>query len=388
MTVNMNSTGISNLAQIISEQGMAGLGSVFQVLLNQAMLIERDRYLGAASYERTETRTGYANGFKPKGLKTRIGTLDLSIPQVRDGEFYPTFLERGIRSERALSASLAEMYIQGVSTRKVSAIIEGLCGFQVSSSEVSRATLLLDEELVKWRQRPLKLFKYLILDARYEKVRQGGSVVDSAVLVAYGVDDKGIRHVLGTSVSISEAEVHWRSFLDSLVSRGLHGLLCITSDAHAGLKAAIRAVFPGVPWQRCQFHLQQNAQAYVPKQSMKAEVADDIRHVFNAPDRNEANRLLKLLVIKYEKTAPQLSEWMEINIQESLNVFALKKSHRKKMRTSNLAERVNRELKRRTKVVGIFPSAESCERLVTAVLIEISEEWETGKVYLCMAEEE
>lgn len=388
MTVNMNSTGISNLAQIISEQGMAGLGSVFQVLLNQAMLIERDRYLGAASYERTETRTGYANGFKPKGLKTRIGTLDLSIPQVRDGEFYPTFLERGIRSERALSASLAEMYIQGVSTRKVSAIIEGLCGFQVSSSEVSRATLLLDEELVKWRQRPLKLFKYLILDARYEKVRQGGSVVDSAVLVAYGVDDKGIRHVLGTSVSISEAEVHWRSFLDSLVSRGLHGLLCITSDAHAGLKAAIRAVFPGVPWQRCQFHLQQNAQAYVPKQSMKAEVADDIRHVFNAPDRNEANRLLKLLVIKYEKTAPQLSEWMEINIQESLNVFGLKKSHRKKMRTSNLAERVNRELKRRTKVVGIFPSAESCERLVTAVLIEISEEWETGKVYLCMAEEE
>lgn len=388
MTVNMNSTGISNLAQIISEQGMAGLGSVFQVLLNQAMLIERDRYLGAASYERTEKRTGYANGFKPKGLKTRIGTLDLSIPQVRDGEFYPTFLERGIRSERALSASLAEMYIQGVSTRKVSAIIEGLCGFQVSSSEVSRATLLLDEELVKWRQRPLKLFKYLILDARYEKVRQGGSVVDSAVLVAYGVDDKGIRHVLGTSVSISEAEVHWRSFLDSLVSRGLHGLLCITSDAHAGLKAAIRAVFPGVPWQRCQFHLQQNAQAYVPKQSMKAEVADDIRHVFNAPDRNEANRLLKLLVIKYEKTAPQLSEWMEINIQESLNVFGLKKSHRKKMRTSNLAERVNRELKRRTKVVGIFPSAESCERLVTAVLIEISEEWETGKVYLCMAEEE
>lgn len=388
MTVNMNSTGMSDLVQIISELGMTGLGSAFQVLLNQAMLIERDRYLGAASYERTEARTGYANGFKPKGLKTRIGTLDLSIPQVRDGEFYPTFLERGIRSERALSASLAEMYIQGVSTRKVSSIIEGLCGFQVSSSEVSRATKLLDEELVQWRQRPLKLFKYLILDARYEKVRQGGSVVDSAVLVAYGVDDKGIRHILGTSVSLSEAEVHWRGFLDGLVSRGLHGLLCITSDAHAGLKAAIRAVFPGVPWQRCQFHLQQNAQAYVPKKSMKAEVADDIRHIFNAPDRNEADRLLKLVVIKYEKTAPQLSEWMEINIQESLNVFKLKKSHRKKMRTSNLAERVNRELKRRTKVVGIFPSAESCERLVTAVLIEISEEWETGKVYLCMNEEE
>lgn len=384
MTVNMNSTGISDLVQIISEQGMAGLGSAFQVLLNQAMLIERDRYLGATSYERTESRTGYANGFKPKGLKTRIGTLDLSIPQVRDGNFYPTFLERGIRSERALSASLAEMYIKGVSTRKVSAIIEELCGFQVSSTEVSRATKLLDEEFVQWRRRPLKLFKYLILDARYEKVREGGSVVDSAVLVAYGVDDKGLRSVLGTSVSISEAEVHWRCFLDSLVSRGLHGLLCITSDAHAGLKAAIRAVFPGVLWQRCQFHLQQNAQSYVPKKSMKAEVAEDIRNIFNAPDRNEADRLLKLAVIKYEKTAPKLSEWMETNIHESLNVFTLKRSHRRKLRTSNLAERVNRELKRRTKVVGIFPSAESCERLVTAVLIEISEEWEMGKVYLVM----
>lgn len=386
MTVNMDATGISDLVQIISEQGMAGLGSAFQVLLNQAMLIERDRYLGATSYERTDTRTGYANGFKPKGLKTRLGSLDLSIPQVRNGDFYPTFLERGIRSERALSASLAEMYIQGVSTRKVGAIIEELCGFHVSSTEVSRATKLLDEEFIQWRQRPLKLFKYLVLDARYEKVRQSGSVVDSAVLVAYGVDDKGIRYVLGVSVSLSEAEVHWRGFLDSLVSRGLHGLLCITSDAHAGLKAAIRAVFPGVPWQRCQFHLQQNAQAYVPKKSMKAEVADDIRHIFNAPDRDEADRLLKLVVIKYAKTAPQLSEWMETNIHESLNVFKLKKNHRKKLRTSNLAERVNRELKRRTKVVGIFPSSESCERLVTAVLIEISEEWEMGKIYLLMDE--
>jgi putative transposase len=386
MTVNMNSTVLSDLVQIISEQGMDGVGGALQVLLNQAMVIERDRHLGAASYERNELRTGYANGFKAKGLKTRLGALELSVPQVRNGDFYPTFLERGIRSERALSASLAEMYIKGVSTRKVGAIIEELCGFQVSSSEVSRATKLLDEEFVQWRQRPLKLFKYLILDARYEKVRQGGSVVDSAVLVAYGVDDKGIRYVLGVSVSLSEAEVHWRSFLDGLVSRGLHGLLCITSDAHAGLKAAIRAVFPGVPWQRCQFHLQQNAQSYVPKISMRAEVADDIRTIFNAPDRDEADRLLKLIVTKYEKIAPKLSEWMETNVHESLNVFKLKKSHRKKLRTSNLAERVNRELKRRTKVVGIFPSAESCERLVTAVLVEISEEWEMGKIYLSMEE--
>ena len=213
---------------------------------------------------------------------------------------------------------------------------------------------------------------------------KGGSVVDSAVLVAFGVDDKGIRHVLGVSVSLSEAEIHWRGFLDSLVSRVLHGLLCITSDAHSGLKAAIRAVFPGVPWQRCQFHLQQNAQSYVPKLSMKKEVAEDIRIIFNASTREEADRLLKLAVIKYEKSAPQLSEWMDINIQEGLNIFNLKNTHRKKLKTSNLAERVNRELKRRTKVVGIFPSSESCERLVTALLVEISEEWGMGNVYLSM----
>ena len=384
MAMQVKDTKLSALAEIISAQGMEGLGSAVQILFNEAMLIERDRHLNAIAYERTESRTGYANGFKPKVLKMRLGALNISVPQVRDSDFYPSFLERGVRSERSLSVSLAEMYVQGVSTRKVSAIIEGLCGFQVSSSEVSRAAKLLDEELVQWRGRPLGLFKYLILDARYEKVRQSGSVVDSAVLIAYGVDAKGIRHVLGVSVSLSEAEVHWRAFLDGLVSRGLHGLLCITSDAHAGLKAAIRAVFPGVPWQRCQFHLQQNAQAYVPKQSMKTEVAEDIRIIFNASNRDEADRLLKLAVIKYEKSAPQLSQWMETNIHEGLNIFNLKNTHRRRLRTSNLAERINREIKRRTRVVGIFPSAVSCERLVTALLIEISEEWEMGKVYLSM----
>ena len=261
-----------------------------------------------------------------------------------------------------------------------------MCGFEVTSMDVSRSAKLLDEEFGQWRSRPLGQYIYLILDARYEKVRHGGSVVDSAVLVAYGVDAKGMRHVLGVSVSLSEAEVHWRAFLESIVSRGLHGLTLITSDAHSGLKAAVRAVFPTVPWQRCQFHLQQNAQAYVPKQSMKKEVAEDIRIIFNAPNREEANRQLKLTMTKYEKTAPQLSQWMETAIPEGLTVFHFKSSHRRRLRTSNLAERVNREIKRRTKIASIFPNAASCERLVTGVLIEISEDWETGKVYLSMEE--
>ncbi len=381
---NAHDTQLSSLAEIISEKGMDGLGSAIQMLINETMRIERDRHLHAEPYQRTESRQGYANGFKSKTLATRSGLLNLSVPQTRECDFYPSFLERGIRSERALMVSLAEMYIQGVSTRKVTHIIEELCGFEVTSMEVSRATKRLDGEFEQWRQRPLSRMLYLILDARYEKVRQGGSVVDSAVLAAYGVDEKGMRHILGVSVSLSEAEVHWRQFLESLVSRGLHGLISITSDAHSGLKAAIRAVLPSVPWQRCQFHLQQNGQAYVPKKSMKTEVAEDIRTIFNASNRDEADRLLKLTVTKYTTIAPDLSRWMEDNITEGLNVFSLRKAHQKKLRASNIAERVNREIKRRTSVAAIFPSAESCERLVTGVLIEINEEWQTGNVYLCM----
>lgn len=384
MAMGSNNTGLSSLAEVLSEKGLDGLGSAVEILINQAMRIERERHLNATAYERTESRNGYSNGFKPKQLHTRLGALKLQVPQVRESNFYPSFLERGLRSERALSLSLAEMYIQGVSTRKVSAILEEMCGFEVTSMDVSRSAKLLDEEFGLWRSRPLSQYIYLVLDARYEKVRQSGSVVDSAVLVAYGIDTKGMRHVLGVSVSLSEAEVHWRAFLESLVSRGMHGLTLITSDAHGGLKAALRAVFPSVPWQRCQFHLQQNAQAYVPKQSMKKEVAEDIRNIFNAPNREEADRQLKLAFTKYEKTAPKLVEWMEHAIPEGLTVFGFKNCHRRRLRTSNLAERVNREIKRRTKIASIFPNAASCERLVTGVLIEISEEWEAGKVYLSM----
>jgi putative transposase len=386
MAMQVESTQLSGLAEVLFEKGLDGLGSAVEILINEAMRIERARYLNAEPYERTEARSDYANGFKAKRLKTRLGALNLQIPQVREGDFYPSFLERGLRSERALHLALAEMYIQGVSTRKVTSILEELCGLEVTSMDVSRASKLLDEEFAVWRARPLGQFSYLILDARYEKVRQGGHVIDSAVLVAYGVDTQGLRHVLGVSVALSEAEVHWRSFLESLVLRGLHGLTLITSDAHAGLKAALRAVFPSVPWQRCQFHLQQNAQAYVPKQSMKKEVAETIRTIFNAPNRAEADRLLKMAMATYEKTAPQLSQWMEVHVPEGLTVFEFKSSHRRRLRTSNLAERVNRELKRRTRVASIFPNVASCERLITGLLIEISEGWESGKAYLSMEE--
>lgn len=373
---------VESVIEMLSSQGFDGMAQAMEVLLNEAMKIERSLHLKAQPYERKQDRSGYANGFKPKTVLTRLGSLDLHVPQVRECDFYPSVLERGLRSERALRLAVAEMYVQGVSTRKVKEITQALCGENISSSQVSRLSKLMDEELDKWRCRPLGAFQYLILDALYEKVRQDGCVLDSAVLVAYGITSCGKREILGLSVSLSEAEIHWRSFLESLVSRGLHGLKSVTSDAHSGLKAALKAVFPSLLWQRCQFHLQQNASAYVPKREMKAEVARDIRSIFNAPSRPEADRLLNLTAEKYKTSASRLSAWMLDNIPEGLSVMALPEKHQRRLRTSNLAERMNKEIRRRTKVVSIFPNPESCLRLISSVLIEFNEDWAVGKSYL------
>jgi putative transposase len=375
-------TPIDQVLELLTEQGSDGLAEAIRILLNAAMLFERERFLNAAPYERTPERRDYANGFKPKRLRTRLGDLDLSIPQVRNSDFYPQALERGTRSGRAVKLALAEMYVQGVSTRKVKAITEQLCGFEVTSSQVSRATAALDEHFKQWRGRPLGEMAYLQVDARYEHVREGGLVIDEAVLQAIGIDREGRRHVLGVSVSRSEAEVHWREFLQSLVQRGLAGVQLITSDDHAGLEAARKAIFPGVAWQRCQFHLQQNAGRYVTRIEQRKEVASDLRAVFNAPSRVEAERLLAAAVKKYAETSTRLSQWLEANVYQGLTVFGFPVEHQRRLRTTNLSERVNRELKRRTRVVGIFPNAASLERLATAVLMEIDEDWQSGVRYL------
>jgi putative transposase len=369
----------------ISEKGFQGMGEAVQILMNEAMKIERNRFLGVLPYERNPDREGYANGYKDKTIKTRVGQINLQVPQVRDSDFYPQSLEKGMRSEKALRLALAEMYVQGVSTKRVKAVTSILCGYEVSSSEVSRSSKLMDEEQEKWRNRPLGAFKYMIIDAIYEKERSDGCVVDAAVLIAYGINSAGGREVLGVSVSLSEHEVHWRSFFESLVARGLYGLEMITSDAHLGLKAARKAVFPSVPWQRCQFHLQQNASAHVSKKSKKAEVANDIRNIFNAPDLKEAERLLCNTIDKYKDSESKLADWMENNIPETFTVFKLPSKHQNKLRTSNMAERVNKEIRRRTKVVGIFPNSQSCLRLITAILLEISDDWITGATYLDMS---
>ena len=375
-------TPIEQVLELLTEQGTDGLLEAARILLDAAMLFERERFLQAAPYQRTPQRRDYGNGFKPKRLRTRLGELDLRIPQVRNGDFYPQALERGTRSERAVKLALAEMYVQGVSTRKVKAITEQLCGFEVTSSQVSRATAELDEHFKQWRERGLGEMAYVQVDARYEKVREGGLVIDEALLQAIGIDAEGRRHVLGLSVSRSEAEVHWREFLQGLVERGLSGVQLITSDAHSGLEAARKAVFPSVPYQRCQFHLQQNASQYVTRIEQRKEVAADLRAVFNAPGRAEADRLLVVAVKKYSQSAPRLSHWLEENVVQGLTIFAFPVEHQKRLRTTNLSERVNRELKRRTRVVSIFPNAASLERLATAVLMEIDEDWQSGMRYL------
>jgi transposase-like protein len=305
--------------------------------------------------------------------------LPLKVPQTRDGTFYPQSLEKGLRSERALLLAIAEMYVQGVSTRRVKRIVEELCGLEVSSSQVSRAAAELDAMLDAWRTRALGCYRYVVLDAQYEKVRQGGQVLDAAVLIACGVDAQGHRDVLGCSVSLSEAEVHWRAFLGELKDRGLYGLQLIVSDAHEGLQAARKAVFPSVPWQRCQFHLQQNAGHYVPQVALRAPVAADIRAIFNAPDREEAEHLLAKFLPRYEKTAPALVKWAEEALPEGFTVFGLPPSHRRKLRTTNLVERLNEEIRRRTRVARLFPNEAACLRLVSAVLMERSEDWQTAE---------
>jgi len=370
-----------NLTSDLAEKGLEAVPELLRVLINNVMQAERSKYLQAEEYERTKDRKGHANGYKPKTVRTRMGEITFAVPQVREGGFYPTALEKGLRSERALVATLAEMYVQGVSTRKVKAITEELCGIEISAMQVSRATAQLDEALQEWRERSLGEITYLYVDARYEKVREAGQVRDAAVLVASGITPVGERQVLGVSVSLSEHESHWKAFLKELKDRGMSGVKLVISDDHEGLGAARRAVLGSVPWQRCQFHLQQNAGAYVPKRTMRMEVAADIRSMYNAPDRKTAEEFLQVAIQKYAVSAPRLSAWLEDNLSEGFTVFDFPLEHRRSIRTTNSLERINKEIRRRTRVVGVFPNEASCLRLISALLMELSEEWQIGKHY-------
>lgn len=376
------------LINLLFDGGLeVALPRIAEILMNAAMLLERETHIGAAPYQRGVERNGYANGFKPRTFQTGIGALELSVPQVREScsTFSTSLLEKGSRSERALKSAIATMYVQGVSTRRVTKIMEQMCGFEVSSGQVSNLNKQLDEEFKKWRNRPLPEIAYLIIDATYYKVRIDGVVRDCATLIAHGIRrDDGKRMILGVNCALSEAEVHWREFLTELKERGIGIPDLVTSDAHSGLKAALKATLNATPWQRCQFHLQKNAQEYVTKQHLKSKVASDIKVIFNAGDRAHADEYLKDFVKTYGESQPKLATWAEENLPEGFAVFDLPEAHRKRLRTSNACENVNGQIKKRTRVVGLFPSEESLLRLVTGILIEISETWETGKTYLTL----
>lgn len=377
------------LINLLFDDGLQNaLPRIAEILMNAAMLLEREKHIGAASHQRGVERNGYANGFKPRTFQTGIGALDLAVPQVRESEtpFRTSLLEKGSRSDRALKSAIATMYVEGVSTRRVTRIMEQMCGFNVSSGQVSNLNKQLDEEFEKWRTRPLPEIAYLILDATYYKVRIDGVVRDCATLIAHGIRrSDGKRMILGVSCALSEAEVHWREFLTGLKQRGIGIPDLVTSDAHSGLKAALKASLSATPWQRCQFHLQRNAQEYVTKQHLKSKVASDIKSIFNADNRAHADQRLKDFVQSYGESQPKLAAWAEENLPEGFTVFALPEAHRRRLRTSNACENVNGQIKKRTRVVGLFPSEESLLRLVTGVLIEISETWETGKTYLTLS---
>jgi putative transposase len=390
MTHQDERSAMRSLVELAIEHGTEAMAAAFTTLMNHAMQIEREQVLKAESHQRTADRQGYANGFKPKTMNTRVGQLELRVPQTRgfrdeNGRpFYPKALDRGVRSERAMILVMAEMYVQGVSTRKVTAVVEELCGLEVTSTQVSRAAAELDEQLDAWRNRPIGEITYLVLDARYEKIRHDGAVRPCALLTAIGIGTDGKRSVLGCSVQLSEAETHWRKFLEGLLKRGMHGVKLVVSDDHTGLKAARQAVMTGVPWQRCQFHTIHNAMKHVPKVAMRPEVARDLRRVFDADEPAEAERRLKEVVARHQKTAPQLAAWLEHAIPEALTVLTIPAAHRRRLRTTNSLERLNREIKRRTRVATLFPNEASLLRLASAVLSEISDDWETERAYLNM----
>ena len=393
-------TAVEAVLEHLIEHGPSDIATVFGRAFELAMQIERERFLRAGPYERTAERQGYANGYKSKRIDTPAGTVTVDVPKTagHDGApFYPQSLERGRRSVRAVMLAVAEMYIKGVSTREVEAVmrefgIESLSSSQplvdrkrsTAGQRVSRAAKLLDDELQAWRSRPLGEIRYLILDARYEKMRHGGIVRDAAVLSAVGIGPDERRRVLGVSVALSEAEVHWRAFLEGLQARGLRGVEYGVSDDHAGLRAARRAVLGGAKWQRCQFHLARNAIHHAPSLAIRKRIGAELRAVWNAASLVKAETALAELVVTYRDTAPKLAAWLEENVPEGFAVFALPEHHRRRMRTSTPMERaVQQELKRRTVKVRVFPNEESLERLVSAVLVEIDEKWAVdAKAYI------
>ena len=364
------------------------LAEVVQMVLQEILEAEMTEHVGAAPYERAAGRKGHRNGHKPRALRTRVGTLNLLVPQDREGTFSTRLFARYQRNEKALCLALMEMYVEGVSTRKVKEVTEALCGTSFSKSLISSLAGSLDSELEAWRLRRLEAeaYPYLFVDARYEKVRIDGRVVSQGVLIVSGVRDDGMREILGVEVADTESEATYQEMFRSLKGRGLSGVELVVSDDHGGLKAAIARHFQGASYQRCQVHYARNLLGMVSYASRK-ELGADLRAIFAAPAREQALRLASSVANKWRKKGNEkVACHLEEHLEECLTCLSFPEGHRRRIRTTNGLERLNQEIKRRTRVVRIFPNREACLRLVSALAVEQSEEWVTGRRYLDMGE--
>jgi len=376
------------LAQEILLEDPNFLREIVERALQEMLEVEMTEHIGAAPYERSATRTGHRNGYKPKTLRTRVGTLNLLVPQDREGTFSTRLYSRYQRNEKALCLALMEMYVEGVSTRKVKEVTEELCGTSFSKSLVSSLAGSLDSELEAWRNRRLeaRAYPYVFVDARYEKVRVDHKVVNQGDLVVSGVRDDGFREILAVEVADTESEATYHELFRSLKRRGLSGVQLVVSDDHEGLKSAIARHFQGASHQRCQVHYARNLLGMVGAARRK-ELGADLRAIFAAPDRKQALTIASSVAEKWRKKGNEkVAEHLEEHIEECLSCLAFPESHRRRIRTTNGLERLNQEIKRRSRVVRIFPNRASCLRLVSALAIEQSEEWLTGRRYLDMQE--
>jgi len=360
------------------------LRPLVQALVQEVLEAEMTTALRAGKGERTGQRLGYRSGYYPRGLITRVGKIELRVPQDREGRFSTEVFERYQRSEKALVSALAEMYVMGVSTRKVKAVTEELCGHSFSASTISRINKKLDEELEKFARRRLEEeYPYLILDARYEKVREEGVIRSQAVLTAIGVNWEGRRCVLAVELANRESSSSWRELLRALKERGLCGVEFVVSDDHQGLKQAIVEMLPEATWQRCYVHFLRNARDYLPRKA-DDDCMLELRWLYDRRDLQEARRDLAGWLERWQSKYPKLCDWVEDNIEETLSFYRLPRQHHKHLKSTNMLERLNQEIKRRTHVVRIFPNAASCLRLVRALAVETHEEWIEGTRYLNM----
>ena len=368
----------------IFESDTDGLRALVQQVVQEVLEAEMDETVGARKGERTESRIGYRSGYYSRTLVTRVGKLVLRVPQDRQGRFRTEVFERYQRSEKALVSALTEMYVQGVSTRKVKEITEELCGHEFSAATISRMTAQLDEELERFAKRPLEEeYPYLVLDARYEKVRQDGVISSQAVQVAIGINQEGRRCVLAVELANRESASSWKEFLLGVKQRGLRGVICVISDDHAGLRRAIPEVLPEASWQRCYVHFLRNALDHLPRKK-DDDCLTELRWLYERRNADEARRDLTAWLGKWESRYPKLCNWVEANIEETLTFYRLPQQHHKHLKSTNMLERINEELKRRTLVVRIFPNAASCLRLIRALAVEIHEDWNEATRYLDM----